>query len=233
MKDEGRRNATDKRVKIGVFDSGVGAYLVAAAIQRKIPDVALIVKTDPEFFPYGNKSQRIIQERLIHFAKEFQKEGCQIVVIACNSATTNGIEYLRWKFPELLLVGIEPPVKPIVAMSKTGKVAVIGTEATMRSKQLERLIERYGEGVKIEMIACPGLAEFIEENEGSDLAERSDPSDLIKQLLDRPISDGVDVVGLACTHYPYLLPLMKKLYPAVTFYDPTEAVIKRVKHLVS
>lgn len=271
----GKRLAVSGKLRIGVFDSGVGSYLVAAAIQREIPDANIVIKTDPEFFPYGNKSPGIIQQRLVHFAKESQKERCQIVVIACNSATTNGIMSLRRKFPELQFVGIEPPVKPIVKLTKTGKVAVMGTEATMKSAHVKRLIQRYADGVKIHPISCPGLAELIEEQvkkprpkaenghikysttfynmnynngRGSDVIPRSTRNlyryrfpirsgmterILIKKFLDQPISDGVDVIGLACTHYPYILPLMKKLYPNVTFYDPTEAVVERVNSLVS
>lgn len=250
----GEQSAVSRKpiVPIGVFDSGVGAYLVAEGIRKKIPGARIIVKTDPEYFPYGDKSSDIIQRRLVHFAKEFQKEGCQIVVIACNSATTNGIRELRLQFPDMQFVGIEPPVKPIVSLTKTGNVVVIGTEATMKSDQFKRLIQKYGGGVQVSAIACPGLAELIEgvirrshsgANEVSDgisrdpiSASRRIQDDMkqklelkIRDFLDRPIADGVDVVGIACTHYPYVLPFMKKLYPTVTFYDPTDAVVRRVQ----
>lgn len=212
---------------IGVFDSGAGAYLIVDAIRKKIPTAQILIKTDSQFFPYGNKSPRFIQSRLAHFTTAFQKEGCQIVVIACNTATTNGIELLRRRFPDMQFVGIEPPVKPIVQLTKTGKVAVIGTAATMRSKRLKELVRKFSKGVSVELIPCPGLAELIEQTQGP--TPKSEK--LIKKFLDQPISGGVDVVGLACTHYPYLLPLMKKLYPKVTFFDPTTAVVSRVELL--
>lgn len=215
-------------MKIGVFDSGVGALLVAKEIKKKIHEVKIIIKTDPEYFPYGDKSPEFIQARVVHFAKEFQKEGCQIVVISCNSATTNGIGALRYQFPNIQFVGIEPPVNPIVELTRTGKVAIMGTEATIKSRRLRELVGKFSKGVSIELIACPGLAGVIEHS------SRPTPESetLLKKFLDRPIKGGVDAVGLACTHYPYLTSQMKELYPHVTFYDPTQAVVSWVGRLI-
>ena len=226
-------------MNIGVFDSGAGGKLVAEKIQEALPSANVILKADPEYFPYGNKSPEIILKRIALFTREFQKLGCAIVVIACNTATTNSISDLRKEFPDIQFVGVEPPVKPIVEMTKTGRVAVIGTEATIRSERLARLIKQFSKNVKIDAIACPGLAEFIEtfvqpQQQSLRATERSlaisDDSEkqLLKEFLDKPISEGVDVVGIACTHYPYLLSEMKELYPNVTFYDPADAVVRRV-----
>lgn len=217
-------------MKIGVFDSGVGGKLIAQKIQKEIPSAEVIFKSDPEYFPYGNKTAPVILERTSYFVREFEKLECSIVVIACNSATTNVIRDLRKRFPHIQFVGIEPPVKPIVELTKSGKVAVIGTEATIRSERLVELIKKYSERVKIFSVPCPGLAEHIEKFQLFKTLESGDKPDLlIRKFLDVPIAGGVDVVGIACTHYPYLLSQMKGLYPNVTFYDPADAVVFRVR----
>ncbi|OGY17520.1 MAG: hypothetical protein A2784_05160 [Candidatus Chisholmbacteria bacterium RIFCSPHIGHO2_01_FULL_48_12] len=203
---------------IGVFDSGKGGRLIADKISHALPQAKIIFKSDPEYFPYGNKSPRIILDRLVHFTQAFIAENCSLIVIACNSATTNAIKQLRTKFPRLSLVGIEPPIKPITQLTKTGKIAIMGTSATIATVRKD---------ASLHAIACPGLAEAIEANHHP----RPATAALLHQFLDQPIAAGVDVVGLACTHYPYLLDQMRSLYPQVQFYDPTPAVVARVVKL--
>src|SRR3989338_1417286 len=105
MKDEGK-------TKIGVFDSGVGGRFIADKL-RELKKAKIVYLSDPEYFPYGDKTEAIIKKRLMHFVKAFKLLRCRIVVIACNSATTNGIAVLREKFPHIVFVGVEPPIKPI------------------------------------------------------------------------------------------------------------------------
>ena len=229
--------SNEKNVKIGVFDSGVGGKLIADKLEE-LKNVKIVYLSDPEYFPYGNKTEEVIQKRLLFFAGQFKLKGCRIVVIACNSATTNGITVLRKKFPEFVFVGIEPPVKPIAGITKTGKVAVIGSAATIASGRIKRLQGLFAHGVKFYNIACPGLAEYIEGFVNKNIKcsttfyNDKKAEGLIRKFLDKPIADGVDVVGIACTHYPYLLPMMRKLYPKVKFYDPADAVVLQVKRML-
>lgn len=223
-------------IKIGVFDSGIGGKLIANKIKKELSGIKIFFKSDPKYFPYGDKNPKVIYQRLVYFTKWFIRLKCRIIVIACNSATTNAINKLRKKFPSLIFVGVEPPIKPIVKITKNKKVAVIGTKATINSSRIIKLEREHRNGVKIYKIICSKLAEEIENIKCfktfyiSPFKQRKIIS-LIKKSLDRPISHGVDVVGLACTHYPYLLPLFKKMYPAVTFYDPAAAVVRQVKKI--
>ena len=205
-------------MKIGVFDSGIGGKLIAQKIRCALPQAKIIFKSDPDYFPYGNKTAAIILRRLIHFSRVFTKLGCSLVVIACNTATTNAISELRHQYPYLTFVGIEPPIKPITQLTKTGKIAIIGTSTTIATVRKDALLYA---------IACPGLAEAIETNP----QPRLETAQLLHQFLDQPIADGVDVVGVACTHYPYLLSQMRQLYPQVLFYDPADAVVTQVLKL--
>ncbi|MEK9171082.1 MAG: aspartate/glutamate racemase family protein [Patescibacteria group bacterium] len=222
---------------IGVFDSGAGGRLISDKL-KALKDVKIVYLSDPEYFPYGDKAETVIQNRLLHFAGQFKLKGCRIVVLACNSATTNGITVLRKKFPEIVFVGIEPPVKPIVGITKTGKVAVIGSPATIASGRIKKLQDLFAHGVKFYNIACPGLAEYIEGFVNKNIKcsttfyNDKKAESLIRKFLDKPVAEGVDVVGIACTHYPYFLPLMRQLYPQVKFYDPADAVVLQIEKAI-
>lgn len=208
-------------MKIGVFDSGIGGKLIAQKIAQALPQVTISFHSDPQYFPYGSKSAEFIYNRLVHFTQLFISEGCEIIVIACNSATTNAIHDLRLKFPQVSFVGIEPPLKSVSAMSTTGKVAIMATKATLESARHQQLQQNLEHQVEIYNLVCEGLAEAIEH----DPKPTPKTAELLHQYLDEPINRGVDAVGIACTHYPYVLSQMQALYPQVTFYDPADAVV--------
>lgn len=216
-------------MKIGVFDSGVGGLLIAQKIQQKIPNATVEFLCDHEYFPYGNKPKDVIANRVEHFLRQFVQKNCSMVVLACNSATTTTMSLMRQKFPLLHLVGIEPPIRPVSLLSKKKKIALLGTEATIQSDQFAHLIKLYGKNCVVHGIACSGLAQAIETWISTKRADyRQQAIDLFSNYVNIAVSHDVDVIGLACTHYPYLMDEMMGLYPDITFYDPTDAVVKRV-----
>lgn len=224
-------------INVGVFDSGVGGKLIAEKLDR-LNKIRTVYLSDPEYFPYGNKTKKVIRSRLLHFAGLFKSKKCRIVVIACNSATTNGIAFLRQQFPEVAFIGIEPPVKPVSVMTKSGKAAIMGTPATIESDRLKKLKDLFASRIKLYNISCPGLGEYIEEQVIRNIkccttfySDRT-AMNLVKKFLDKPVAEGVDTVGIACTHYPYLMPLMKKMYPKVKFYDPADAVVSQIEKAI-
>lgn len=224
-------------ITIGVFDSGVGGRFIADKL-KTLKTADIVYLSDPEYFPYGDKTEAIIQKRLMHFVKQFKLMGCRIVVIACNSATTNGIAILRQKFPRITFVGVEPPIKPISNLTMSKKIAILGTPATIASERRKKLQGSFAQGIKLYNISCPGLAEFVERRVSEDIKccttfyNDQQAKDLIKKFLDKPIAEGVDVVGIACTHYSYLLSLMQEIYPRVKFYDPADAVVLQVRKML-
>lgn len=225
-------------IKIGVFDSGAGGKLIADKLAR-LKNTKIVYLSDPEYFPYGNKPKQVIRERLLHFTGLFMSKKCRIVVIACNSATTNGIAFLRQKFPGITFIGVEPPIKPVSVMTKSGKAAIMGTPATINSGRLKKLEALFAGGVQMDKISCPGLAEYIEKKIAKNIKccttfySDQAATNLVKTFLDKPVAGGVDTVGIACTHYPFLLPLMQKMYPKVKFYDPADAVVSQVRRMLN
>lgn len=214
---------------IGVFDSGVGGLLIAEKIQKAIPEAVVEFLCDTECFPYGNKSKQFITNRVAYFLNKFVQKECSIVVLACNSATTSSIISMRQKFPLLKIIGIEPPIKPTALLSKKKKVAILGTEATVRSNRFAELIRLYGKDCAIYGVSCPNLARAIEIWVSTKRASNKQLAiDLLFQYMNIALSHNVDVVGLACTHYPYLIEDMKRQYPNMIFYDPTDAVVRQV-----
>jgi len=217
-------------MNIGVFDSGVGGKLIANALTEQLPKNKIIFISDDKHFPYGNKSSTFIYSRAKVLTQELIDQNCNLIVIGCNTITTHTINKLRNKFPKVKFVGIEPPIKPLAKLTKSKKVAIMATPVTCKSTQASKLIDKYGKGIKVYKIACHDLTKTIEDA----IKNKKSPqvSSLIKKYLDKSIKQGVDVVGLACTHYPYILNQLQKTYPQVIFYDPAPAIIKQVKRLI-
>ena len=115
---------------IGVFDSGLGGLSVLAEIARLLPQSDLIYLADTAYVPYGEKSDAFIRERVLYIGQYFAEQGCQQIVVACNTATAAAVVALRETLPHIPVVGVEPGIKPAVAASKSGRIAVLTTNST-------------------------------------------------------------------------------------------------------
>ena len=192
---------------IGIFDSGVGGLGIFNEIAKRLPNENLVYFADSKNIPYGGKSAEEIQQltsQVVDFL--ISKHNIKMVVVACNTATTSSLDYLRSKF-SIPIVGAVPVVKPACELSKVKKVAILATVATIKSKYHENLIQKFGQGVEVLSIACPGLVELIESGE-------LDSPELMAKLDEylQPVLDAaVDVIGLGCTHYPFLITSIRKI----------------------
>jgi len=185
---------------LGVFDSGVGGLTVLAALRAALPSVPLLYIADSAHAPYGERSQGFIVERSLALTQHLINAGAKLVVIACNTATAAAAEAVRARHPDLPVVGIEPGVKPAVAASRTRKIGVLATTATVNSPRFRTLLERHAQGCEVIPVACSGVVKHIEAGD-LDSAE-------LKHLVARycaPLqAAGVDTVLLGCTHYPFI-----------------------------
>ncbi len=152
-----------QRVKIGVFDSGVGGLSVVNAIKKELPDVEVVYKDDKKHLPYGTKSKEQIYEFIEPIFVQFLREECQVIVIACNTVTTNLIDVLRKEF-SIPMVGVEPMVKPAALDTKTGVIVVCATPGTLASERYKLLKQEYARSVKILEPDCSDWALMIENN---------------------------------------------------------------------
>jgi glutamate racemase len=215
-----------------VFDSGLGGLTVFREIARVRPDARYIYLADDAFFPYGGHSEDALVSRVCGLMEEALATHCpDIVVIACNTASTLVLPYLRQRFP-VPFVGTVPAIKPACASSVSRRVTVLGTEATVSREYTRALIRDFANGSDVALVGSAHLAKFAEaELNGVPVADEL----IAREIAPCFVSDGerrTDTIVLACTHYPLLLERMERLAPwPVSFIDPAPAIARRVLNL--
>jgi glutamate racemase len=195
------------RPLIGVFDSGLGGLSVLGALAETCPAADLIYAADTAHVPYGNKTPEQIRARVLAMGQALINEGCNTLVVACNTATAEAIDALRAAHPSIPVVGVEPGIKPAALNTQTGKIAVLATVATAKSQRLAQLIARHAPHRTVHIIPCHGWATEVEALNLNALTIIQD----IKQHLLPLIDQGVDQVVLGCTHYDFLAPTISQL----------------------
>eukprot|EP00899_Mesostigma_viride_P011984 jgi/Mesvir1/20787/Mv07897-RA.1 len=184
---------------IGVFDSGVGGLSVVAALQKLMPSVTVRYIADTDFFPYGDKSTEDVRGRAILLARHLEDEGCDLLIVACNTASSIALEHMR-ESVRIPVVGMEPPVKPAVALSRSRHVVVLVTQRTADGDRLANLRRSHANGAKVAVVPMPGLADLIEAGE----IDGPKVSAVLRRAIDGHLLDGADVIALGCTHYGFI-----------------------------
>ena len=192
----------EPQAPIGIFDSGIGGLSVLRHIREQLPNEALIYFADSGFAPYGDRSEQEIMQRTLFAAHTLLAHGVKAIVIACNTATAAAISSLRAHYPELIIIGVEPGLKPAASLTKTGCVGVIATTSTLASAKYQLLCEQIRHTTQVQVIsqACPGLANQIE------LGELDSPATLalLRKHLHAILQSPADILVLGCTHYPFI-----------------------------
>lgn len=222
----------NKNAPIGIFDSGIGGLSIWKEIIKKLPFENTIYLADNKNAPYGIKSKEQIIAFSIKNTKFLLEQGAKIIVVACNTATTNAIKQLRKEFPDIHFIGVEPAIKPAALNSKTKKIAVLATYNTLRSKSFKLATQKnYMKDVEILSIAGIGLVDLIESGEIN--------SSKLDQLLDKYLeevkaSKNIDYLVLGCTHYPFLNKKIKeKLAKNITLIDSGIPVANQTKYILT
>jgi glutamate racemase len=214
---------------VGIFDSGVGGLSVLAEFRRSAPEHPVIYLADQAWAPYGERSLGEVRDRSVMIARDLINRGCDLIVVACNSASAAALHHLREVFPGTQFVGMEPAVKPAASQSERGVVGVLATDATFQGELYASVVDRHSNGAQIVEQACPGLADAVERL-GVDAVET-------RMLVERyvtPLRDaGIDTLVLGCTHYPFLLEAIQDVAgSAVTVIDPAPAVARQTMRLL-
>jgi len=209
---------------IGIFDSGLGGLSVAIEIEKALPNEQLLYAADSRFCPYGSRSEEEIRWRSLLIANALVERGAKLLVIACNTATAFALEALRTHF-SVPIIGLEPALKPAVAMSRCGKVGVLATPRTASSTRLQRLIDRYGAETLVFVVPAPGFVQLVEE-----FSTDCNEIDRLVSNTVAPLIDGkVDSVVLGCTHYPFLRGAIQRAMGSdVTLVDSGAAIARRI-----
>ena len=216
-----------------VFDSGLGGLTVFREVAKARPDARYLYIADDAFFPYGDQAEAELVARVGDLMGELiEAHHPDLIVIACNTASTLVLPHLRTRF-RVPFVGTVPAIKPACAVSRTKRVAVLGTQATVSREYTRALIRDFANGSDVALIGSARLAGFAEEElNGAPVAD-----DLIAREIAPCFIDAggrrTDTIVLACTHYPLLLERFERLsaWP-VTFVDPAPAIARRVVDLL-
>lgn len=210
-------------MKIGIFDSGKGGLSVFDEIKKILPNEEYKYIADSKNCPYGEKSDEELMKITRGNVNELKDWGAEIIVIACNTATTRCIDRLRREYSGLKFVGTEPAIK-LAADSGAKDILVMATPGTIGAEQTLKLVEKNKrDGQKIRLLSCPGLADAIEFN-----------NEIDKKLGELLLGVGnYDCVVLGCTHYPLIKDKIGKYFPDAKIVDGNRGVARRVKEIMA
>ena len=212
---------------IGIFDSGIGGTSIWTAIHHLLPNEKTIYLADSKNAPYGQKSKAEIIALSIKNTEFLLSMNCKLIVVACNTATTNAIQELRAKY-SVPFIGIEPAIKPAATHSKTQTIGILATQGTLNSELFNRTTEKFQNTKIIEQIGH-GLVQLIE----SGKIDSPEMTQLLHSYLSPMIEANIDFLVLGCSHYPYLIPQIKKIIPDnIHIIDSGEAAAKQTQNIL-
>lgn len=212
---------------IGLFDSGVGGTSIWTAIHELLPHEDTIYLADSKNAPYGQKSKEEIVALSIKNTEFLLNQNAKIIVVACNTATTNAIKELRAKF-DVPFIGIEPAIKPAALNSQSHTIGILATQGTLNSELFHQTAEKYQDTTIIEQIGH-GLVTLIENG----AMESPEMNELLHRYLEPMMAANIDYLVLGCSHYPYLIPQIRKIIPPhIKIIDSGEAVAKQTKKVL-
>ncbi len=217
-----------KKQAIGIFDSGIGGISIWKEITTLLPNENTIYLADSINAPYGQKSKEEIISFCIKNTELLISKGCKLIVVACNTATTNAIEILRETY-NIPFIGIEPAIKPAAFKTKTNTVGILATKGTLNSNLFAETSKKHMAGIQIIEQIGEGLVPLIENGQ----IESENMSLLLKQYLTPMLTKKIDCLVLGCTHYPFLVSQIKKITgTSIEIIDSGLAVAKQTKKVL-
>lgn len=215
--------------KVGIFDSGIGGLTVTQAIRQALPTERLLYFGDTAHMPYGQRSLQEVRTFSMAITDALLRQGCKMIVVACNTASGAALRQLREHWPHIPFVGMEPALKPAAEHTRSGVVGVLATTATFQTEVYASVVERFASDVRVLHQACPGLVSAIESGD----LEGPATEGLLRGWLEPMVHEGIDALVLGCTHYPLVRPLIERIIgPEVRVIDPAPAVARQVGRLL-
>lgn len=213
------------KAPIGIFDSGVGGTSIWKEIHQLLPNENTIYLADSANAPYGNKSEAEITALSIKNVELLLELGCKIIVVACNTATTNAIGTLRKQY-DIPIIGIEPAIKPAALKTHSKSIGILATRGTLSSVLFHKTSEEFTKNISVIEIVGEGLVPLIEQG----ALNTPKMMQLLQQYTAPMIAANIDYLVLGCSHYPYIIPQLQAILPkTVTIIDSGEAVALQTK----
>ena len=217
----------DNNNPIGLFDSGIGGTSIWKEIHQLLPGESTIYLADSKNAPYGQKSKDEIIALSCKNTEMLLDLNAKIIVVACNTATTNAIKELRAKY-DVPFIGIEPAIKPAAHHSKTQTIGILATKGTLSSELFNKAVEMYQDTHIVEQVGY-GLVQLIEDGQ----IESKEMDRLLHTYLAPMIEANIDYLVLGCSHYPYLIPQIRKILPAhIQIIDSGQAVARQTQKIL-
>lgn len=215
-----------KQDYIAVFDSGLGGLSVLRHLRRRMPGERFLYYGDSAHAPYGVRSRADVEALTLSAADRLMRRGLKALVVACNTATSAAIGALREKYPELIVVGIEPALKLAADRFPGGRIGVMATPVTLREEKFSLLLTRYAASCQVYKIPAPQLVPLIEEGRvDTPIMEQA-----LHALLD-PFASRMDALVLGCTHFPFASHAMERLLgPKVAVLDGGDGTARETLH---
>lgn len=212
---------------IGLFDSGVGGTSIWREINTLLPNENTLYLADSKNAPYGLKTKEEIIALSFKNTEFLLEQNAKLIVVACNTATTNAIKELRAKY-DVPFIGIEPAIKPAANSTKTHTIGILATKGTLNSDLFHEKVKSFTNIKIIEQIGH-GLVQLIENGD----IESAEMMELLETYLKPMVAQNIDYLVLGCSHYPYLVPQIKKIIPSsIKIIDSGEAVAKQTKKIL-
>jgi len=213
-------------MKLGVFDSGIGGQAVADRLSELLPEADIISINDHQHVPYGSRTAVDIIALTTAAIRPLVQAQCDAIIIACNTATTVAIDHLRITYPTTHFIGIEPMIKPAAAMTRTKTIAVLATTATLASEQYHQLKMTWAKDIAVIEPDCASWATRIEAGHADQVP--------IEETVADAMTNGADVIVLACTHYHWLKERAEETAASrATILEPSDAIHARILTLLS
>lgn len=214
---------------IAVYDSGVGGLSVLRALLEQLPYENFLYFGDQANVPYGDRSLHELRDLAESVTQFFIAQKVKIIVIACNTASAAALKYLREIYPDQVFVGMEPAVKPAAEQTHTHKVGVLATPSTLHGELYASVVERFAAGVEIFQSTCPGLVAQIEKGN----LDGKETLQILHDALDPMLTEGVDSIVLACTHFPFVIPQIEEIVgDRATVIDPAPAIARQTARVL-
>lgn len=212
-------------MRLGIFDSGVGGQAVAYALQKEFPNAIVITASDTKNVPYGDKSSTEVLSLTEKAIQPLLLSHCDIIILACNTATAVALTHLRNIYPSQLFIGIEPMIKPASRLTKTKVIGVCATPTTLSSERYNALVKRYAQHLTVLEPDCSSWAYMIENNQIN--------IHHIQTAIEQLRRQHADIIILGCTHYHWIKQQIAQVAgPTITILEPTDALAARIRTIL-
>lgn len=213
---------------IGIFDSGIGGTSIWKEVHELLPNENTIYLADSLHAPYGQKTKQEIINLSVKNTEFLLKRNCKLIIVACNTATTNAIKFLRENY-NIPFIGIEPAIKPASLQTKSKIIGILATKGTLNSSLFEKTSSLIKNDIKIIERIGEGLVELIEDGKINSL----EMDTLLRSYIEPMLEQKIDCLVLGCTHYPYLIKPIKRITGnTIKIIDSGEAVARQTKRVL-